>query len=184
MKGILKNWHRYLLWLTVSFFFWAWIFTLITDAPAAKKLVLYADCPAMERQALDDALEADMPDSVRFVEARVFSDEMFQPSNLAAGDILIFAEEQLEQYFGTFTFAPLDRAAFSGRTLLERDGTAYGICVYDEAESIAAGAKYLAYLPGKRYFLFFNAASQHLGDWNGSRDDGALRAAGTFLTLP
>ena len=35
MKGILKNWHRYLLWATVSVFLWAWIFTLITDAPAA-----------------------------------------------------------------------------------------------------------------------------------------------------
>ena len=73
MKSILKNWHRYLLWLVVSFFFWAWIFTLITDAPAQKKLVLYADCPAMEREALDAVLEKAMPEGIRFVEARIFS---------------------------------------------------------------------------------------------------------------
>ena len=89
MKSILKNWHRYLLWLVVSFFFWAWIFTLITDAPAQKKLVLYADCPAMEREALDAELEKAMPEGIRFVEARVFSDEMFSPTNLTSGDLFI-----------------------------------------------------------------------------------------------
>ena len=184
MRGILKNWHRYLLWATVSFFLWAWIFTLITDAPAAKKLVLYADCPAMEREALDDALEADMPDAIRFVEARVFSDEMFQPSNLAAGDVFIVPEEQVEPYFGTFAFAPLEASAFPGLALLQREGVAYGVCVYDEATDTAVGTEYLAYLPGQRYYLFFNANSRHLGEWNGSADDAAQRAARTFLTLP
>ena len=182
MKGILKNWHRYLLWLTVSFFFWAWIFTLITDAPAAKKLVLYADCPAMERQALDDALEADMPDSVRFVEARVFSDEMFQPSNLAAGDVYILSGQQIERYLPSCI--PLPESAFPGRRLYEAEGKAYGVCVYDEGQGVAIGTKYVAYIPGETYYLFFNASSLHLGSWNSSPDDAAILAARAFLVLP
>ena len=178
MKGILKNWHRYLLWLTVSFFFWAWIFTLITDAPAAKKLVLYADCPAMERQALDDALEADMPDSVRFVEARVFSDEMFQPSNLARGDLFIIAESDMEQYLNTFSFTSLDPTAFPGLPVYAFEGQTIGVCVYDEGADLHSGSDYLAYLPGETYYLFFNAESAHLSD------GAARQAARTFLALP
>ena len=82
MKGIFKNLHRYVLWLVVSFFLWAWIFTLITNAPAGKKVVLYAGLPAMEREALAAALEADMPEHIRYVETWVFSDEMFSPANI------------------------------------------------------------------------------------------------------
>ena len=182
MKGIFKNWHRYLLWATVSFFLWAWIFTLITDAPAAKKLVLYADCPAMERQALDAVLEADMPENIRFVEARIFSDEMFQPSNLTRGDLFILSSQQIDRYLPNCL--PLDEAAFPGRLLYEAEGAAYGVCVYDEAQGVAVGTKYVAYIPGETYYLFFNADSPHLGAWNGSQDDAAILAAGEFLALP
>ena len=182
MKSIFKNWHRYLLWLVVSFFFWAWIFTLITDAPAAKKLVLYADCPAMEREALDEALEKAMPETIRFVEARIFSDEMFQPSNLTRGDLFILSSQQIDRYLPNCL--PLDEAAFPGRLLYEAEGAAYGVCVYDEAQGVAVGTKYVAYIPGETYYLFFNADSPHLGDWNGSQDDAAILAAGEFLALP
>ena len=183
MKGILKNWHRYLLWLVVSFFFWAWIFTLITDAPAAKKLVLYADCPAMEREALDAQLEKDMPEGIRFVEARIFSDEMFQPTNLTAGDVFILSSQQIERYLSLCT--PLDPAAFPDAALYEAEGRPYGVCVYDEARGVAVGTKYVAYIPGETYYLFFNAGSPHLGPWNeASRDDAAITAARGFLALP
>lgn len=184
MKGILKNWHRYILWATVSFFLWAWIFTLVTDAPAGKKLVLYADSPAMERQALSAALEQDMPDNIRFVEARIFTDEMFQPSNLAGGDVLIIPAANIEQYWDTFTFSAIDPEAFPGAILYEAEGMAYAVCVYDEARGIHSGSQYLAYLPGETYYLFFNAASKHLGPWNGSADDAAIGAARAFLALP
>ena len=182
MKGILKNWHRYLLWATVSFFLWAWIFTLITDAPAAKKLVLYADCPAMEREALDAELEKAMPEGIRFVEARVFSDEMFQPTNLTSGDLYILSSEQIDRYLSVCI--PLDPAAFPGCILYEAEGRPYGVSVYDEARGIAVGTEYVAYIPGETYYLFFNANSPHLGAWNGSQDDAAIAAAREFLALP
>ena len=143
MKGILKNWHRYL---------------------------------------LDAALEADMPDTIRFMEARVFSDEMFQPSNLAAGDVYILSGQQIERYLPSCI--PLPESAFPGRRLYEAEGKAYGVCVYDEGQGVAIGTKYVAYIPGETYYLFFNASSLHLGSWNGSPDDAAILAARAFLVLP
>ena len=182
MKGILRNLHRYTLWLIVSVVLWAWIFTLITDAPAQKKLLLYAELPAMDREALSAALEQDMPENIRFVEARPFMDEMFSPANVAAGDVFIVSEAQIESYLDTF--AVLDEGAFPGQTFWRVDGLARGVCVYDETAGIAAGSNYLTYVPGARYYLFFNAHSKHLGAWNGSEDDAAVRAARAFLALP
>ena len=179
MKGIFKNLHRYVLWLVVSFFLWAWIFTLITNAPAGKKVVLYAGLPAMEREALAAALEADMPEHIRYVETWVFSDEMFSPANIETGDLFIVATDQVDQYRNTF--GALDGVDFPDRPLFEIDGKPCGVCVYDEEAGIRIGTKYLAYLPGETYYLFFNANSRHLGAWNGSRDDAALRAAAVML---
>ena len=59
-----------------------------------------------------------------------------------------------------------------------------GVCVYDESRCVAIGTKYVAYIPGETYYLFFNAGSSHLGEWNGSADDAAIAAAGAFLALP
>lgn len=182
MKGILKNLHRYLLWAILSVVFWAWVISLITNAPAGKKLVLYADLDAMDREALSAALEQDMPERIRFVEARLFTDELFQPANVTMGDLYIVSEEQAEGYLSTFT--PVDEGTFPGSSFYRSGGTAYGVCVYDEAADIRVGTSCVSYLPGQRYYLFFNADSRHLGAWNGSSDDAALRAAATFLTLP
>jgi hypothetical protein len=182
MKGIFRNLHRYVLWLVVSFFFWAWIFTLITNAPPGKKVVLYAGLPAMERDALSTALEADKPENIRYVETWMFSDEMFNPANIATGDLFIVATGQVNQYLGTFQ--PLGEGDFPDLPRYSREGTVYGLCVYDEAAGVRIGSRYLTYLPGETYYLFFNADSKHLGQWNGSADDAAVRIARTFLTLP
>ena len=182
MKGVLKNLHRYVTWALVSLFFWAWIFILITDAPAGKKLILYAEVPALERQTLSEALEEAMPDHIRFVEARPFSDELFQPGNLLAGDLFIVPESKAAGYKDTFT--PIDPQAFAGEELLYLDGVPYGVYVFDEAAGIRRGASFVSYEPGQKYGLFFQAKSKHLGDWNGSDDDAAIRAARRFLCLP
>ncbi len=182
MKGILKNLHRYVVWALVSVVFWAWIFTRITDAPASRKVLLYADLPDLDRPALSAALEADMPDSIRFVEARAFMDEYFSSANVTKGDVYIVPEANAELYLPSFT--PIDPASFPDLPRYESGGKIYGLCVYDEAAGIRIGARYLLYETGQRYYLFFNAASLHLGALNASEDDAAIRAANTFLTLP
>ena len=182
VKGVLRNLHRYILWLLLSVVFWAWIFSRVNDAPAAKKLILYADLDAMDREALCAVLERDMPDSIRFVEPQLFVDAMFEPSSVAKGDMFIVSEGQAEGVLQDL--AVIDRAAFPGQTFYESEGKAYGILVYDEAAGVRVGARYLAYEPGETYYLFFNKDSLHIGAWNASADDAALRAAAVFLTLP
>lgn len=182
MKGILKNLHRYVVWALVSVMFWAWIFTRITDAPAARKVLLYADLPDLDRPALSAALEADVPETIRFVEARAFMDEYFTSANVAKGDVYIVPEANAALYLPSFT--PIDPTLFPDLPRYESEGKTYGLCVYDEAAGIRVGAGYVLYEPGARYFLFFNRDSLHLGDMNGSADDAAVRVATTFLTLP
>ena len=182
VKGILRNLHRYILWLLLSVVFWAWIFSRVNDAPAAKKLILYADLDAMDRDALAAVLEQDMPDGIRFVEPQLFVDAMFEPASVAKGDLFIVSESQAEGVLKDL--AAVDRAAFPGQTFYESEGVAYGILVFDEAAGVRVGARYLAYEPGKVYYLFFNRDSLHIGAWNGSADDAAIRAATVFLTLP
>ena len=182
VKGILRNLHRYALWLILSVVIWAWIFTRINDAPASKKLILYADLDAMDREALAAVLEEDMPDSIRFVELQLFVDAMFEPANVVRGDMFIVSDSQAEGVLQDL--AVIDKSAFVGRTFYESEGKAYGILVYDEAAGVRIGAKYLAYEPGGTYYLFFNRDSQHIGTWNGSADDAAIRAANTLLSLP
>jgi len=181
MRGILKNWHRYLLWLTVSFFLWAWIITLITDAPAGKKVVLFADVPAMDREGLSAALEAELPEGIRFVETRLFTDDLFSPADILKGDLFIVSAKQAEGFLPGFL--PLD-PGFSDRPLYASEGKVYGVCVFDEAAGIQTATPFVAYVPGETYFLFFNADSRHLGAWNGSADRAAVRVAQTLLSLP
>ena len=182
MKGILRNWHRYLLWLVISVVFWGWIFTRLTDAPAGQKVILYADLPELDREALSAVLETDMPGNIRFVETRVFMDEYFSSANVARGDVYIVPEINAELYLPSFT--PIDPGPFPSLVPYESGGKTYGLCVYDEAAGIRIGTRYVQYEPGARYYLFFNADSLHLGDWNGSADDAAIRAARVFFSLP
>ena len=182
MKGIWRNLHRYVLWAIVSFVFWAWVISRITDAPAGRKLLLYADVPAMDRTPLSAQLEAGLPDTIEFAEARAFTDEMFSPGQVNAGDLFVVPEAEAERFLASFT--AIDPAAFPGQTYYESEGKVYGVCVWDEGAGIACGRKYVLYEPGERYYLFFGAQSLHLGALNGSADDAAIVAARTFLSLP
>ena len=182
MNGILRNLHRYVFWLLISAVFWSWVSLLAVDAPADRKLVLYAEVPGLERKALEAALEKDLPEHIRFVDANAFMDDMFSPSGVTAGDIFIVSADRAEQFLPSF--APLEGEAFGDAPLYVSDGTAYGVCVYDEAAGIRVGTEYLTYAPGQTYYLFFNAGSGHIAPWNDSGDDAAIRAAGTLLTLP
>ena len=160
MKGILKNLHRYVLWAIVSCVFWAFVISRITDAPAARKLILYADLDAMDRPGLVAALEEEMPETIRFVEPLLFVDAMFEPASVTKGDMFVVSEAQAEGVLQDL--AVIDKAAFPGQRFYEFDGKAYGILLYDEGQGVRIATKYLAYEPGETYYLFFNAKSGHI----------------------
>lgn len=177
IKNILRNWYRYVLWALLSAVFWAWIFILLFSARPAKKIVLYADLPDLDRNALSIELEREKPEGIRIVDTAVFDDMMFNQVEVLSGDLFLIPESKVGEYLASF--APIDRAAFPGETFYESDGEAYGILVYDEETGLRVGDDLIFYIPQERCWLFFNKDSQHIG----GRDDAAFAVARHFLTL-
>ena len=177
IKRILRNWYRYILCALLSAIFWAWIFTLLFSAPAKKKIVLYADQPYLERNALSMALEEDLPDGIRIVDTASFDDKMFNQVEVLDGDLFLISESHAEAYLASF--APIDRANFPGASFYESDGEAYGVLVYDEGMGLNVGGQFIVYTPKERCWLFFNKDSMHIG----KNDDAAITIAQHFLDL-
>ncbi len=181
LKQILRNWHRYVLWALLSGLLWAWILVLVTKASPSQKVQLYADLPRIETEPLEIALEHDLPNGVKYVEARCMDNLLIDLSVVLQGDVFLIPESKTEEYLASF--APIDKNAFPGQSFYESDGTAYGIVVFDEDADIWIGRDYVMYIAGERCILFFNKDSQHLGTWNGSPDDAAITIAKNFLNL-
>jgi hypothetical protein len=181
LKSIFRNWYRYVLWALLSVIFWSWIVMLKTDAQPNEKVVLYADLPALDGEGLELRLEETMPDGIRFVKAHAFLYSLFNDTDVLKGDLYLVSDRYVEDFIGSFV--PIDTSLFPNATFYEKDGVAYGVCVYDEAAGLYAAEPYVTYLAGERCWLFFNEASGHLGAWNDSPDDAAIAVARDFLNL-
>lgn len=181
IKRIFRNWYRYILWALLSAIFWAWLIMLSADAVPAKKVVLLADLPELENNGLEIALEKDKPDGIRFVETGRFENVIFDATQVLHGDLYLIPDSDTEEYLASFS--EIDRTLFPGQTFYESDGKAYGILLYDEAQGLSLGGTYIRYIPGERCWLFFNKDSLHIGAWNGSKDDAAIKVAQNLLQL-
>lgn len=181
IKRILRSWHRYVLCALLSVIFWAWIFTLLFHAPAKHKVVLYAGLPVIDGNGLSMVLEEDLPEGIRRVDAGAIEDSIFNQDEVLYGDLYIISETDAEQLIPSF--APIDRAAFQGETFYESDGKTYGILIYDEETGLKVAGDNVFYVPHQRFYLFFNKDSRHIGEWNDSPDDGAIKVAQHFMTL-
>ena len=177
IKQILRIWYRYVLWTLLSAVFWAWIFTLLFSAPAKQKVVLYAELPYLDRNALSIELERDKPEGIRIVDTATFDDKMFNQIEVLDGDLYLISESKVKDYLASF--APIDRAQFPGASFYESEGEAYGVLVYDEGAGLCVGGEYIFYTPHERCWLFFNKDSMHIG----GKDDAAISVAQHFLTL-
>jgi hypothetical protein len=181
IKRILSNWHRYVFWAVISGIFVAWLFSVVTEKPASKKVVLFAELPAIDGTPLEIALEEDKPDAIAYVQAALFEYAMIDQTEALNGDLYIFPEPHAEAFIESFQ--PIDRSAFPGATFLEIDGKAYGILVSDPAVQFGLGSAYITYYEDVRCYLCFNKDSLHLGAWNGSADNAAIGIAQRFLSL-
>jgi hypothetical protein len=177
IKQILRNWYRYILWALLSAVLWAWIFTLLFSAPAGKKVVIYADLPKLDHNALSIVLEEDLPEGILRVDAQTFDGMLFDMSSVLKGDLYLIPESKAEEYLASF--APIDRTDFPGESFYESDGQAYGILVYDEETGRNVGGDLIFYIPHERCWLFFNKDSIHTG----TQDDAAITIARHFLKL-
>ena len=86
------------LWLLISAFFWSWIFTILTDAPRAQKLVLFADAPMPGATELAAALEEGMDPVLRMVQAHPFSFAMLNSGPLRLADLYIVRSSDAQTY--------------------------------------------------------------------------------------
>ena len=97
LRRFLRLLPALLTWALVCIMFWGWIFSILTDAPASKKLIVYIDAPLKNTRELAGRLEANFPRSqIRFIEIRSFSYSMMGDSPAADGDIFILPSDSAE----------------------------------------------------------------------------------------
>ena len=180
-QNILSRLHVYIVWFMLSALLWGWIFTLVTDAPRQKKVVVFAEAYGVEETALAAALESALPDGIRMVQAHLFSYAMFDDSELLDADIWIVRASDAAEWADSS--APLDTVPFDtgGAPLFVLDGTAYGVLIHDADGG--AGSGLIQYdAPGAEaedYYLFFNRSSPHTG----GTDTAALPVAARLMEM-
>ena len=172
---------KYLLWAVLSTLFWMWIFTLITNTTADKKVVLYADVPALEDPALAVKLEESMPEGIKMVKAHAFSYLMFIDAEIAGGDLYIVRGSDIPSY--SENLAPLPASYAARGETAAHEGVIYGLRIYDAASKTGAASSYITYTGGDReaedYYLCFGISSVHCGEL----DEAAFVIADTLLSL-
>lgn len=149
-----------LLWLMVSIFLWGFVFSALTDIPAAEKVTLFVDAPLTEGGSLATTLEQAVAPPIRAVQVRPFAYAMMSSDELEQADLYIVAAADVETYQDWF--APLPQELQDAADLL-LDGVPYGIQVYNAAEKTGVAMETIGYADGD-YYLLFGANSAHLTD--------------------
>ena len=67
VKRFFSQLHRYLFWLLLMAFFWAWIFFMLTDTVKAKKVTVYIDAPEVRSAELEAALSGSLPEGIKLI---------------------------------------------------------------------------------------------------------------------
>lgn len=175
LKQAASQLHVYVFWAVISVIFWAWIFTMVNDAPREKKLTLFAYAP-VEEHALDLELEKEMPDGIRMIRAHSFDYAVFGTDELLNADLYLVPASAASEYVESFreltpeTAARLTAAAASTQPsgdadaapapVWQQDGAVYGVLAAAPGQAGAASA-WIAYDPAQTYYLFIGAQSVH-----------------------
>lgn len=184
LKKILSLLPFCVLWLMASVFLWGFVFGFLTDAPAEKKVVLFADVPALRDKDLALRLEEDKPEGIKLVQVHPFSYAMFGAEELTSADLYIIPESHMERFRDGF--APLGDAVSMDIVrddLFISDGQVWGVRIRDASKGTGAASSYVTY-PEEDCYLCLGAKSRHLGEINGSADDAALVLARVLVSLP
>ncbi|MBO2517509.1 MAG: hypothetical protein CW338_09625 [Clostridiales bacterium] len=170
LKRCLSPLMPMLLVIILSAVLWGWIFTLITDTAADRKITLYTTASIADQTALSVQLEdwarADGTENIRMAQAREFTYFMFGGDALAAGDLFIIRESELDDYIGWFVSLPAEFRDLPGATYIDNGhGTPVGIRLRTPDDENGA-LKHLSLADGD-WYLFFGKESLHL---EGNRD--------------
>ncbi|MBO6039845.1 MAG: hypothetical protein J6P58_01415 [Oscillospiraceae bacterium] len=177
LKNIVSQLHVYIVWLILSVVLWGFVFNILTDAPAEKKLVLFAQTESIRDRELAVRLEEGKPEGIRLVQVHSFDYVMFDESGLLNADFFIVPVGSVEDYRDAFLPLETEKLPTDTPALLELDGRPCGICVWDGERGCAAA--YIGYGDGA-YYLFLGANSLHAGQ----QDDAAYGVIAELLQLP
>lgn len=147
LKNIFSQLHSFVLWLLVSVMLWGWIFTLLTNTTADKKVTVYCHVPAVQDTALAVALEETMPEGLRMIKVHSFDYVMFDTESINQGDIFILPASEIGLY--AESLAPV------------ADGQ--GVKVYDADTGSGIATDYIQYA-NEDFYLFLGVDSAHLED--------------------
>lgn len=170
-----------ILWLMVSVFFWGWIFTFLTDAPAENKISLFVDVERLDSKSLALVMEEQLSGDIHMVKVHPFTYAMMDSTPLQHADMFIVPLSKWEEYEGWFRPLPEELQALG--PVLQKDNTALGLLVYDPTQEGGAARSYIPYQQ-EEYYLFFGQESYHIKDNQNAVDDEAIRYARWLLQLP
>ncbi|MBQ5951870.1 MAG: hypothetical protein IJL66_06980 [Lachnospiraceae bacterium] len=186
LKNVVSQLHVYVLWALISVIFWAWIFTMVNDAPQEKKLVIFIYGPVQEKD-LSVELEKEMPEGIRMIRAHSFDYVVFGNGELETADLYLVPENEADGQSKMFCpLTPEVAASLLGASAAEegalwkKDGVIYGV------RAKAAGGsgpfpEQIGYDPAQTYYLFFSSLSVHAGDLTQAPDSTAFELARRFL---
>lgn len=189
IKKIFSNLHRYLLWLLISVFLWAFVYFLITDTTREKKVTIYVDAPEVRAEAMADALELNKPEGIKMIKAYPFSYAAFNSLAVGSGDIYIMSESAIMNNLDVLCPIGNEFAAHSENGFYV-DGSLYGICLRSVKSGVVCAGEYITFdAPGaagsgEDYYICFNKRSIHILPWTGVGDDAAAELAESILELP
>ena len=147
LKNIVSQFHTFLLWLVVSFMFWSWVFTMVTDTSPDKKVTVYCHVPGIQDTALAVALEERMPAGLKMIKVHSFDYVMFDEESINRGDVFIIPASEIELFAGSLV--PV--------------GEEQGVRVYEASTGAGVAMEYIQYAD-EDFYLFLGAGSVHLED--------------------
>lgn len=148
LKNIFSQLHTFVLWLLASAIFWGWIFTMVTDTSAEKKITVYCHVPQVEATAMAVALEEHMPEGLRMVKVHSFDYVMFDMESINKGDVFIVPASEIGELV---------------EFLAPMEGEEQGVQVYDADTATGAATEYIRY-GDEDYYLFLGSGSVHIED--------------------
>ena len=175
LKRILAQLPLYLVYILLSSILVAWVFGIASDTSREKKIVLYADAPAMRQTELSLKLEEELPEGITMIRAHPFRYALFDSGKIGQADIVIIPESRIDELREGLLEIPGDDPAarfYKGRE---------GIKVYDAASGAGILTDYVVYGEEDCY-LFFGALSLHVGSER-SVDGAAFEVADRLLSM-
>lgn len=164
---------KYVVFLLFAVVLWTWIFGLISDTVAEKKLVIYTDAEQLRSAELETHMTAMLPDGIEMIKAHKIGYAVFDEEAADSGDIYILSESAAMELWPDMSPINGLLISISERDLFLVDSVPYGIRI-NCSDSDNPFKDYIFFDTDEDIYLLFNAASIHTRSLNGSQDNAAV----------